>query len=338
VKAFSYGSGSFEIANVLQNQRVEYLAVAYGDEGIELRKAGILMPIMVMHPVEKAYDSLVFYQLEPVLFNMRTLQAFLDVLKADEKNRREPYAVHLEVETGMHRLGYAEDVLNDLVALLNDNKNLLVVKSIYSHLAGSEDPVFDGYTRKQIEKFDRIADKLEEGLGYTVVKHVLNSAGILRFPEAQNDMVRLGIGLYGIDSTDLLHDKLRNVSTLKTLITQLQHLKAGDTVGYSRKGVLQRDSVIATVGIGYADGLRRNLSNGVGKMLVRGRMVPIVGNVCMDMTMLDVTDVPRVEEGDEVIVFGDELSPLKLAEWSETIPYEILSTISQRVKRVYYQE
>ena len=338
VKAFSYGSGSFEIANVLQNQRVEYLAVAYGDEGIELRKDGILMPIMVMHPVENAYESLVFYHLEPVLFNMRTLRDFLDVLKVDEKNHKEPFPVHLEVETGMHRLGFEETVLNDLVELLNENKNLLQVKSVYSHLAGSEDPVFDGYTRKQIDKFNRMAEKLEEGLGYTVIKHVLNSAGILRFPEAQHDMVRLGIGLYGIDSTDLLHDKLRNVSTLKTLITQIQHLKAGDTVGYSRKGILQRDSIIATVGIGYADGLRRNLSNGVGKMMVHGRMVPIVGNVCMDMTMIDVTDVPRVEEGDEVIVFGDELSPLKLAEWSETIPYEILSTISQRVKRVYYQE
>lgn len=337
VKAFSYGSGSFEIANVLQNQRVDYLAVAYGDEGIELRKAGILMPIVVMHPVEKAYESLVFYQLEPVVFNMRTLNNFLTILKNDT-NRREPYAIHLEVETGMHRLGFEEKHVAELLALLKENEKLVQVKSVFSHLAGSEEAVFDGYTRKQIETFERIADKLEEGLGYTVTKHILNSAGIVRFPEAQFDMVRLGIGLYGIDSSNELRDKLRNVSTLKTLITQLKHLKAGESVGYSRKGMLQRDSVIATVGIGYADGLRRSLSNGVGQMMVRGRMVPVVGNVCMDMCMIDVTDVPRVEEGDEVIVFGDELSPVKLAEWSNTIPYEILSTISQRVKRVYYQE
>ncbi|HZG01079.1 MAG TPA: bifunctional UDP-N-acetylmuramoyl-tripeptide:D-alanyl-D-alanine ligase/alanine racemase, partial [Chitinophagales bacterium] len=338
VKAFSYGSGAFEIANVLQNQRVDYLAVAYGDEGIELRKAGILVPIMVMHPVERAYDALLFYQLEPVVFNTRTLTDFLAVLRHDEKNRREPFAIHLEVETGMHRLGFEEQHIDDLLVLLNDNKKLVQVKSVFSHLAGSDDAVFDGYTRKQIETFERIAEKLEEGLGHTVIKHLLNSAGIVRFPEAQFDMVRLGIGLYGIDATNDLNDKLRNVSTLKTLVTQLKHLKAGDSVGYSRKGMIQRDSVIATVGIGYADGLRRSLSNGVGKMMVRGRVVPIVGNVCMDMCMIDVTDVPRVEEGDEVIVFGDDLSPAKLAEWSGTISYEILSTISQRVKRVYYQE
>lgn len=338
VKAFSYGSGSFEIANVLQTQRVEYLGVAYADEGVHLRKAGIHTPIMVMNPEEGTYDQVVLFKLEPVLYNLRSLKNFIPTIQSRKEELTEPYPVHLEIETGMHRLGFDESDLIMLIDLLRSNKKYIRVQSVFSHLAASDNPNFDDYTYAQIEQFKKVSASIEQALGYSFLQHICNTAGIIRFPEAQFDMVRLGIGLYGVDGSGLWQNQLRNVSTLKTIVSQLKYLKAGDTVGYDRKGKTNRDTVVATIGIGYADGLHRNLSNGVGKMWIRDMEVPIIGNICMDMCMLDVTEVKDVEEGDEVIVFGEAQSPVKLANQSGTIPYEIISSISQRVKRVYYRE
>lgn len=338
VKAFSYGSGSFEIANALQTQRVEYLGVAYADEGVHLRKAGIHTSIMVMNPEEGTYDHVLLYKLEPVLYNLRSLKTFLQAIHENKDIINEPYPVHLEIETGMHRLGFEEKDLEALVAIIKQNEKLIRVQSVFSHLAASDNTTLDWYTQAQIEQFKRFSSKIERSLCYNFMRHICNTAGILRFPEAQFDMVRLGIGLYGIDNTGLWQQQLRNVSTLKTIISQIKNLSAGETVGYDRRGETTRDTIMATIGIGYADGLSRNLSNGVGKMLVRNTSVPIIGNICMDMCMLDVTDVTGVEEGDEVIVFGEAQSPIQLAQQSGTIPYEIISGISQRVKRVYYRE
>jgi alanine racemase len=251
---------------------------------------------------------------------------------------QEAYPVHLEIETGMHRLGFEERDLEQLLDLLKQNHTLLKIQSVFSHLAASDNEELDWYTKAQIEQFERFSKKIEDGIGYSFLRHINNTAGILRFPEAQFDMVRLGIGLYGIDSSAKHKYALRNVSTLKTIISQIKYLKAGESVGYDRRAVTTRDTVIATVGIGYADGLNRSLSNGVGQMIVRGKRVPIIGNICMDMCMLDVTEVPDVEEGDEVLVFGEGLSPAELAGMAKTIPYEIISGISQRVKRVYFRE
>jgi alanine racemase len=246
--------------------------------------------------------------------------------------------VHLEIETGMHRLGFEEKDLDAFINLLQQNEKWIRVQSVFSHLAASDNASLDWYTQAQIEQFRRFSTRIADLLGYNFMRHICNTAGILRFPDAQFDMVRLGIGLYGIDSSGLWQQQLRNVSTLKTIISQLKYLKAGETVGYDRRGETIRDTIIATVGIGYADGLNRNLSNGVGKMQLRNTMVPIIGNICMDMCMLDVTDVPGVEEGDEVIVFGEAQSAIQLAQQAGTIPYEIISGISHRVKRVYYRE
>lgn len=337
VKAFSYGSGSFEIANVLQFHKVDYLAVAYADEGIELRKAGISMPIMVMNPESKSFDAIIHYQLEPEMYSLKELKQFISVAETVADKYPEGYPVHLELETGMHRLGFDEENFEELLLLLKENA-FVKVQSIFSHLAASEDAALDDYSKAQIEKFGQFSRQIISSLGYPVTRHILNSAGITRFPEAHFEMVRLGLGLYGIDYSHKLTGKLKNVSTLKTTVSQVKHLKAGETVGYGRAGVVTRDTVVATVGIGYADGLSRRLSRGVGKMLVRNQPATIAGNICMDMTMLDVTDIPNVEEGDDVIVFGEELPLKTLADWSGTIPYEVMTTISQRVRRVYYQE
>lgn len=338
VKAFSYGSGSYEIANALQSEKVDYLAVAYADEGIELRKRGINTPIMVMNPEEKTFENIIFYKLEPVLYNVNSLEKFLQILINTKDTLSEAYPVHLEIETGMHRLGFEEKDLDEMTNIINTYKNIIKVQSVFSHLAASEDVNLDWYTDAQIEQYKRFSGKIEEKLGYTFIKHILNSAGIVRHKNSQFDMVRLGIGLYGIDSSSSLKEQLKNVSTLKTIVSQIKILNPGETVGYNRKGEVLTESKIATVGIGYADGYRRSLSNGNGKMMIKGKLAPVIGNVCMDMTMLDITHIDGVKEGDEVIVFGDDISPSLLAQWSGTIAYEIISTISQRVKRVYYQE
>ncbi len=329
VKAFSYGSGSYEIANLLQQEGVEYLAVAYTDEGVELRKAGIRLPIMVMNATNMSFDNLIQYQLEPEIYSMSILTAFKNYIG---QHNITAYPIHLKLDTGMHRLGFEKDEITQLVSKL-ENQDALFVKSAFSHLVGSDSPIHDDYTAYQGHLFIEMSDRIEQAIGYKFIRHIANTSAIHRHPQFQFDMVRLGIGLYGVD-----HQlPLQNVTTLKTTISQIKNLKQADTVGYGRAGMLKRDSNVATVRIGYADGYPRALGNGNGKMLLNGQLVPVIGNVCMDMTMLDITEVPAVE-GDEVIVFGENLAVSDLANWAATIPYEILTNISQRVKRVYFEE
>lgn len=335
VKAFSYGSGSFEIANVLQFHHVECLAVAYADEGVELRKTGITLPIMVMNPEEQSFETMIDYKLEPEIYNFRILQLFSDVAKRKLPSGQS-FPVHLKLDTGMKRLGFESDDVNELVVRMRNHKHLRIA-SVFSHLAASDEAVHDGFTKHQSELFGRMADEIAKHFPYQFLRHILNSAGIMRFPEWQFDMVRLGIGLHGIAATIHEQKQLQFVSTLKTTISQIKTVKAGETIGYSRRGKVTRDSLIATVAIGYADGLNRKLGNGTGKMIVNGKSCPIVGSVCMDMTMLDITDV-EAREGDEVIVFGNDYTIIDMARDLGTIPYEVLTSVSQRVKRIYFHE
>ncbi|MES2397889.1 MAG: bifunctional UDP-N-acetylmuramoyl-tripeptide:D-alanyl-D-alanine ligase/alanine racemase [Bacteroidota bacterium] len=336
VKAFSYGSGSFEIANILQFHRVDFLAVAYADEGIELRKAGITMPIMVMNPEEQSYDSMLQYNLEPEIYSFRVLSLFEETLKRSEHDSDHPIPIHIKLDTGMHRLGFDPDEVNELIVRIKNNKHL-TVKSVFSHLAATDESEHDDFTWQQIKRFNEMSEKIKSHFTYPIMKHILNSAGITRFPDAQFDMVRLGIGLYGIGAGTSEQSQLQNVSTLKTSISQIKNIPANETIGYSRKGVATRDIQIATVPIGYADGLSRKLSGGKGKMIVNGQYAPIIGNVCMDMCMIDITDI-NASENDEVIVFGEAYPITEVAKDVGTIPYEILTNVSRRVKRVYYQE
>jgi Alr-MurF fusion protein len=337
VKAFSYGSGSFEIANVLQFRHVDYLAVAYADEGMELRKSGITLPIMVMNPDEQSFDTMIDYNLEPEIYSFRILQHFTDAIRRKfSPSEGNLFPIHIKLDTGMRRLGFEEREINELVIRIRNSRYLKVV-SLFSHIAASDEAVHDVYTREQAAMFARMADEISSHFDYPIMRHFLNSAGIIRFPEWQFDMVRLGIGLHGVAATAHEQQQLQFVSTLKTTISQIKSVKTGETVGYSRRGKVTRDSLIATVAIGYADGYNRKLGNGVGKMIVNSKICPVVGSVCMDMTMIDVTDV-EAREGDEVIVFGPGYSILDIARDLETIPYEILTSVSQRVKRVYYHE
>ncbi len=334
VKAFSYGSGSYEIASVLEYNKVDYLAVAYVDEGIELRKAGITLPIMVMNIDSSAFDAIINYNLEPEIFSFGLLDDFTSYLK---KSETEDYPVHLKIDTGMHRLGFMENEISLLCKKIADN-DFIKVKSVFSHLAASEDPKQDDFTFLQFSVFNKCYSKIEKALGYPFLKHIDNTSGISRHPELQMDMVRLGIGLYGIDGNIEIQKQLKNVSTLTTTISQIKKIKAGETIGYGRMGKVEQDSTIAVVRIGYADGYSRTLGNGKGKMLVKNKLVPVIGNVCMDMTMLDITKIKNLKEGDEVIVFGEDPSLQMLSSWAQTIPYEIMTGISQRVKRVYFVE
>jgi alanine racemase len=333
VKAFSYGSGGFEIANLLQFHKVDYLAVAYADEGVELRRAGISLPILVLNPEEATFDVVVQYDLEPELYSFGILASFREYLERSGINK---YPVHIKLDTGMHRLGFEAKDIPALAAGLQASA-LFKVQSVFSHLAASDAGEHDSFTRAQADQFISGCKTLEAVLGYSFIRHIANTSSIHRHPQLQLDMVRLGIGLYGVDHDAAMQEKLRNVSTLKTTISQIKQVAAGESVGYSRRGTVSRDSVIATVRIGYADGYPRVLSNGAGRMWVQGSLVPVIGNVCMDMTMLDITG-SGIQEGDEVIVFGEELPVDELADWAGTIPYEVLTGISQRVKRVYYEE
>jgi alanine racemase len=337
VKAFAYGSGSYEVANVLQFNRADYLAVAYTDEGIELRRNGIHAPIMVMNPEQRSFEAMIAHKLEPDLYSHRIFDSFMETLNMVHANGGEPFNVHIELETGMHRLGFDNSDIPLLIQKITAN-NAIKVASIFSHLAASENDHEDSYTKKQIATFEQYSSQILNALAYKPLRHILNSTGITRHTNAQYDMVRLGIGLYGIDDSGVLQKNLQPVSTLKTTISQIKHLQKGDTVGYGRVGKATQNTSIATVAIGYADGLSRKLNNGVGSMLVRGRLASVIGNVCMDMTMLNITDIPDAAEGDEVIVFGENPSILNIAKAAGTIPYEILTGISQRVKRVYFEE
>jgi Alr-MurF fusion protein len=334
VKAFAYGSGGAEIAGILQYHKVDYLGVAYADEGIELRKAGVTLPIMVMNPEEAAFESIVEYNLEPDIYSFTLLQSFESFLQKEGLQR---YPVHIEVETGMNRLGFAINEIKRLADHLGST-TLLKVQTVFSHLAASEDSTQDEFTLQQFNLYKQAVEHINEKLNYSFIQHITNSAGIFRLPYLQLDMVRLGIGMYGVDSAVSHQSLLQPVATLKTTIAQLKHLKAGESVGYNRKSVVKQNAVIATVRIGYADGYSRKLGNGAGKMWLNGKLVAVIGSICMDMTMIDVTGMDGVQEGDEVIVFGKELPVQQLAEWAGTIPYEIMTSISQRVKRVYFEE
>ena len=334
VKAFSYGSGTFEVANMLQYNKVDYLAVAYIDEGVALRKTGIALPIMVLNPEPSAFDKLSEYKLEPVIYSFGL---FDDYIKFAQDSNIVNYPVHLKIDTGMHRLGFEKFDVETLCDLLEENKYVRV-QSVFSHLAASETAEHDEFTSKQILNFERAFKQIEGALGYKVIKHINNTAGIIRWPNAQYDMVRLGIGLYGIDaSVPVENTGLQPIASLKTSVSQVKKVLAGETISYNRSGSLLKDGKIATVRIGYADGYLRAFGNGIGKMLIKGKPVPTVGNITMDMCMLDVSGVD-VREGDEVIVFDSQLRIEELAKQIGTIPYEILTNISQRVKRVYFYE
>ena len=333
VKAFGYGSGSEEVAKLLQFNRVNYLAVAYTDEGVALRKAGIYLPIMVMNVDEDNFNDLVEYNLEPEIFSMSFLHAFSAFVQLQALQE---YPIHIKVNTGMNRLGFEFDEAQSIVDVINTT-SLIRIKSVFTHLASSDDALQDDFTIKQQQLYDSFCNMLQQKLNYTFLQHIANTAAIIRLPNLQYNMVRLGIGLYGIQNTNNPLP-LQTVATLTTTIAQIRKVKKGESVGYNRKTILQKDSLIATIRIGYADGLSRQLSNGKGNVWLHNQLAPIVGNVCMDMTMIDVTNITQAKEGDVVEIFGSNLSINQTATWSNTIAYETLSTINQRVKRVYVQD
>jgi alanine racemase len=328
VKAFSYGSGSFEIASFLEHQRIDYLGVAFADEGVALRKAGIKLPIIVMNPEEGSFENIINFNLEPEIYSFRAIKIFNEVL---EHFSYKDYPVHLKIDTGMKRLGFLPAEIDTLVKTLKQNPSLKP-RSIFSHLVASEDAQLDHFTQEQIDLFSEMSAKIQKIYSHQIIRHILNSSGIERFPNGQFEMVRLGIGLYGISSKKTI--KLHNTSTLKSHITQIKWVEKHESIGYNRKGILDRDSKIATIPIGYADGLNRKLGNRVGRVFINGSYALIIGNICMDLCMVDVTDI-EANEGDEVVFFGPEIPISELAEKIGTIPYEVLTSVSQRVKRIY---
>jgi alanine racemase len=330
VKAFAYGSGSEEVASLLQYHKVDYLGVAYPDEGVELRRNHILLPIMVMNPSEESFATVLDYDLEPEIYSISMLRSLVVFLNGRICN------VHLKVDTGMRRLGIEEDDATEVIRVLRANENIKVV-SVFSHLAGADEPVHDAFTQEQAGRFLAITERLKDELKINPIRHILNSPGILRFPDLQWDMVRLGIALYGIDPTRESVSGLKPVATLKTIVSQIKKVKPGESIGYGRSGRAAKWITVATIAIGYADGFSRAFSNGVGSVWIHGKRARVIGNVCMDMTMVDVTDI-EVKEGDEVIVFGKELPIEEVAARVSTIPYEILTSTSERVKRVFYAE
>ena len=331
IKAYAYGSGDVEVARTLQHHNCDYLAVAVADEGAELRKQGIYIPIAVMNPEMGALAKIFEYKLEPEVYSFRMLEAFL---KEAKKQGVTNYPVHVKIDTGMNRLGFLPHEIDRLIELFK-NQNQLMMRSAFTHLVGADDSALDYFTEEQISRYMSCMEKIEKAFSYKIMKHALNSAGVERFPQYQFDMVRVGIGHYGVSAVN--HALLEEVCTLKTTILQIKIIPATETVGYSRKGKLIRESVIGAIPIGYADGYDRKLGNGVGKVLVNGHRAPIIGNVCMDVCMIDLTGIPA-KEGDSVTLFGKGLSINEMAEWLDTIPYEVLTGVSRRVKRVYFRE
>ncbi|WP_020530735.1 bifunctional UDP-N-acetylmuramoyl-tripeptide:D-alanyl-D-alanine ligase/alanine racemase [Flexithrix dorotheae] len=335
VKALAYGSGEFEIPRLLQYQKVDYLGVAYVDEGVRLRENGIRIPIMVMNPAQESFYQIIKYNLEPEIYNLNLLNQFIQFLNSSEEPDN-PVGIHLKIDTGMHRLGFESDEIEKVIQTLKNNSKIKV-RGILTHLAGADEDKHNEFSLKQLNSFKTIATKIEKSLHISCIKYALNSAGIIKFPDYQMDMVRLGIGLYGVEVNQKLQENLKNTGTLKTTISQIKKIKKGETIGYGRHGKAEKDIKIATIAIGYADGYDRRFSKGIGKVLINGKIAKVIGNVCMDMTMVEITGI-NAKEGDEVIIFGQDLPIWKLAQNIGTIPYEILTNVNERVKRIYFEE
>lgn len=333
VKAFGYGSGGLEIAKLLEYHKVDYLGVAFADEGISLRMGGIKTPIMVLNPESTSFPAIIQYQLEPEIYTIKGLHAFLKI--AEQKNIKN-YPIHIKIDTGMHRLGFEADSIDELIAALKGNQTV-EVKSILSHMATSDDLKHKDFALSQIHLFEKLTTKIMTEVGIHPIRHILNTSGISNYPEAQYDMTRLGIGLYGVSNDAEEQKELENVGTLKSIISQIRTIPAGDSVGYGRRFMAQQPTRVATIPIGYADGISRGWGNGKGYVTVKNKKATILGSVCMDMLMVDVTDID-CKEGDSVIIFGESPTVTEMAHQLNTIPYEILTSISQRVKRVFYRE
>jgi len=330
VKAYSYGLGGYEIAEFLQHHHIDYLGVAYADEGVDLRKNGITTPILVMNPEQGSYDVIIDYNLEPEIYSLRVLELFTNQLQL--KGIQKKYPIHLKIETGMHRLGFKDNEIDDLIK--NLKKYNVKVASIFSHLSSSDMPEERDYTLEQIETFTKISDKIISALDYEPIRHILNSSGISNYTEYQFDMVRIGIGMIGISPTPEIKNQLQNAVTFKTVISQISDVKEGDSIGYSRKYKAENDTRIATIPVGYADGIPRLIGNKAGFVGIHKQKLPIVGNVCMDMLMVDLGNLPA-KDGDEVIIFNANPTLEEFADYCKTIPYEVLTSISRRVKRIY---
>lgn len=331
VKAFAYGAGSAEIAALLEYHRVDYLAVAYADEGVELRAAGVTLPVMVMNPESSAFDLIIRHNLEPEIYSIPLLRKFADIAS---RHGLVDYPVHIKIDSGMHRLGFMPGETEELISLLKSTEGLKVI-SVFSHLAGSEDPNLDDFTHKQVQVFLNIAGSIQKALDYPFLRHIINSSGIVRFPEYQFDMVRPGIGIYGFG--DFGNYDLKPAGKFITRVSQVKKIPAGEPVGYGCADVSDSERLIAILPVGYADGLNRKLGKGNGSLFIRNTRVPIIGNVCMDMCMADVTSL-NVSEGDEAEIFGKNIRVEEIAEKCETIPYEVLTSIPVRVKRIFYRE
>lgn len=333
VKAFGYGNGGFEIAKLLEHHNADYLGVAFADEGIGLKNSGIKMPIMVLNPETTSFSAIIQHQLEPEIYSLKGLNSFLQLAKQKKLNA---FPIHIKLDTGMHRLGFEEENIADLISVLKDNK-YVKVKSILSHMATSDALEHRDFALSQIDLFEKLSSKIISGLQINPIRHILNTSGITNFSQAQYDMVRLGIGLYGVSNDANEQRYLENVGTLKSIISQIRTIKKGESVGYGRRFIAQKTSVIATIPIGYADGISRHWGNGLGFVIINNQKASIIGSICMDMMMVDVTDL-KCQESDEVILFGTNPTVNFIAEKLQTIPYEILTSISQRVKRVFYRE
>lgn len=332
VKAFAYGNGGLEIAKLLEHHKVDYLGVAFADEGISLKNGGIKLPIMVLNPESTSFSAIIQHRLEPEIYSLKGLHAFLKIAK--QKNLQH-FPIHIKLDTGMHRLGFEENTIDELISTLKGNSTVKV-QSILSHMATSDDTKYYEFALSQISLFDRLSSKIMSQLDIKPIRHILNTSGISNFQDAQFDMVRLGIGLYGVSNDANEQKYLENVGTLKSIISQIRIIQAGDSVGYGRRFMAEKETKIATIPIGYADGISRAWGNGVGYVLVNGKNAAILGSVCMDMLMVDVTEIDCAE-GDDVIIFGENPNVSFIAEKLNTIPYEILTSISQRVKRVFYR-
>lgn len=333
VKAYSYGLGGYEIAEFLQHHHIDYLGVAYADEGVDLRKNGITTPIMVMNPEQHSYDIIIDYDLEPEIYSFRVLELFNQQLI--RKGIQQKYPIHIKLETGMHRLGFKGDELDDLIDQLKSMN--VKVKSIFSHLSSSDDPAEEKYTLDQFHIFTKNSEKLISGLNYQPIRHILNTSGIVNYPDYQFDMVRIGIGMVGISSDPEIKKKLQSAVRFKTVISQISEVNEGDSVGYNRRFRVENKTRIATIPVGYADGIPRLIGNKVGNVGIQNRTFPIVGNVCMDMMMIDIGDFP-VKDGEEVMIFNSKPSLEEFADYCKTIPYEVLTSISRRVKRIYIKD